>query len=99
MLILAIIVSGMVVGWIAQFLMGRNSSEIDWRIAFLAGIGGSFVGGLLASLIAGDGLALKPSGIIGSIVGAVIITAAWQQYNKKQLEAALAAADKKPWDK
>jgi uncharacterized membrane protein YeaQ/YmgE (transglycosylase-associated protein family) len=99
MLILAIIVSGMVVGWIAQFLMGRNSSEIDWRIAFLAGIGGSFVGGLLASLIAGDGLALKPSGIIGSIVGAVIITAAWQQYNKKRLEAALAAADKKPWDK
>ncbi|MGK0276104.1 MAG: putative membrane protein YeaQ/YmgE (transglycosylase-associated protein family) [Ilumatobacter sp.] len=99
MLILAIIVGGMTVGWIAQFLMGRNSSEVDWRIAFLAGIGGSFVGGLLASLIAGDGLALKPSGIIGSIVGAVIITAAWQQYNKKQLEAALAAADKKPWDK
>jgi uncharacterized membrane protein YeaQ/YmgE (transglycosylase-associated protein family) len=99
MLILAIIVGGMTVGWIAQFLMGRNSSEVDWRIAFLAGIGGSFVGGLLASLIAGDGLALKPSGIIGSIVGAVIITAAWQQYNKKRLEAALAAADKKPWDK
>jgi uncharacterized membrane protein YeaQ/YmgE (transglycosylase-associated protein family) len=99
MLILAIIVSGMVVGWIAQFLMGRNSSEIDWRIAFLAGIGGSFVGGLLASLIAGDGLALKPSGIIGSIVGAVIITGPGHQYNKKRLEAALAAADKKPWDK
>jgi uncharacterized membrane protein YeaQ/YmgE (transglycosylase-associated protein family) len=99
MLILAIIVGGMVVGWIAQFLMGRNSSEIDWRIAFLAGIGGSFVGGLLASLIAGDGLALKPSGIIGSIVGAVVITMAWQLYNKKQLEAALSAADKKPWDK
>ena len=99
MLILAIIAGGMVVGWIAQFLMGRNSSEIDWRIAFLAGIGGSFVGGLLASLLSGDGLALKPSGIIGSIFGAVVLTAAWQLYNKKRLQAALAAADKKPWDK
>jgi uncharacterized membrane protein YeaQ/YmgE (transglycosylase-associated protein family) len=99
MLILAIIVAGMAVGWIAQFLLGRNSREIDWRIAFLAGIGGSFVGGLLASLIAGDGLALRPSGMIGSIVGAVVITLTWQQVNKKRLEAALAAANKKPWDK
>jgi uncharacterized membrane protein YeaQ/YmgE (transglycosylase-associated protein family) len=99
MLILAIIVGGMIVGYLAQFLMGRTSREIDWRIAFLAGIGGSFIGGLLASLIAGDGLALKPSGFIGSIVGAVIVPFAWQQYNKKKLEAILAAADKKPWDK
>lgn len=99
MLILAIIAGGMIVGWIAQFLMGRNSREIDWRVAFLAGIGGSFVGGLLASLIAGDGLALRPSGLIGSIVGAVVITWIWQLVNKRQLEAALAAANKKPWDK
>jgi hypothetical protein len=37
--------------------------------------------------------------MIGSIVGAVVITLTWQQVNKKRLEAALAAADKKPWDK
>jgi hypothetical protein len=30
---------------------------------------------LLISLIAGDGLDLRPSGIIGSLVGAVIVTA------------------------
>ena len=35
-------------------------------LALVAGLGGSFVGGLLASLLAGDGLAFKPSGIIGS---------------------------------
>ena len=95
MLILAIIVAGMAVGWIAQFLLGRNSREIDWRIAFLAGIGGSFVGGLLASLIAGDGLALRPSGMIGSIVGAVVITLTWQQVNKKRLEAAACGGQQK----
>jgi uncharacterized membrane protein YeaQ/YmgE (transglycosylase-associated protein family) len=35
------------------------------------------VGGLLASLIAGDGLRFRPSGLIGSILGAVIVTAVW----------------------
>lgn len=99
MLILAIIIGGMAVGWIAQFLMGRNSRQVDWTMAFIAGIGGSFVGGLLASLIAGDGLALKLSGLIGSIVGAIIITVVWQQVNKKRRADARAAADKKPWDK
>jgi uncharacterized membrane protein YeaQ/YmgE (transglycosylase-associated protein family) len=99
MLILVMIVCGMIVGWFAQFLLGHKAGETDWRVAFLAGIGGSFVGGLLASLFAGDGLALKPSGLIGSIVGALIITMAWHLYNKKRLESALAAADEKPWDK
>ena len=42
-------------------------------LALFAGLAGSFVGGLLISLLSGDGLDLKASGIIGSIVGAVII--------------------------
>ncbi len=99
MLILAIVIGGMFVGWFAQFLTGRTVPQVDWTMAFIAGIGGSFVGGLLASLLAGDGLALKPSGIIGSIVGAIIITAVWQQINKKNRADARADADKKPWDK
>jgi uncharacterized membrane protein YeaQ/YmgE (transglycosylase-associated protein family) len=33
---------------------------------------------LLISLVSGDGLALRPSGIIGSILGAVLLLAAWQ---------------------
>jgi uncharacterized membrane protein YeaQ/YmgE (transglycosylase-associated protein family) len=41
-------------------------------------LAGSFVGGLLISLLSGDGLALRPSGIIGSILGAVVLLAAWQ---------------------
>src|SRR4051794_17783618 len=44
-------------------------------MAIIAGIAGSFLGGLLASLIAGDGLKLRPSGFIGSIAGAVITPA------------------------
>jgi uncharacterized membrane protein YeaQ/YmgE (transglycosylase-associated protein family) len=74
-LILAIIIGGMFVGWLAQLILGRTSRTTDWGLALIAGIGGSFVGGLLASLIAGDGLDLQPSGIIGSLVGALIVTA------------------------
>ncbi len=75
MLILAIIVGGMLVGWLAQLLLGKRSTNTDWALALVAGIGGSFVGGLIASLLAGDGLDLRPSGLIGSLVGALIVTA------------------------
>lgn len=79
MLILALIVFGMFAGWIAQLALGRGGQrQVDWALALVAGLIGSFVGGLLASLLAGDGLALRPSGLVGSIVGAVVVTALWQ---------------------
>lgn len=77
MLILGLILFGMVIGAAAQLLLGRGRKGIDWGMAVMAGIVGSFVGGLLASLLAGDGLAFRPSGVIGSLVGAVIVTAIW----------------------
>ena len=78
MLILGIIGFGVLVGAAAQFILGRRGRGIDWGMALGAGLIGSFVGGLIVSLIAGDGLAFKPSGIIGSIVGAVIVTSIWR---------------------
>jgi len=78
MLIIGIILFGMLVGAAAQLILGRGGKGIDWTMAFVAGLVGSFVGGLLASLVAGDGLELRPSGIIGSVVGAVIVTVVWR---------------------
>jgi uncharacterized membrane protein YeaQ/YmgE (transglycosylase-associated protein family) len=75
MLILAMIVLGMAAGWVAQLLLRGRGRQIDWTLAFVTGIAGSFVGGLVASLGAGDGLAIRPSGLIGSILGAVIVLA------------------------
>jgi uncharacterized membrane protein YeaQ/YmgE (transglycosylase-associated protein family) len=77
MLIIAILLFGMLVGAAAQLILGKAKGGINWPMAFATGIAGSFVGGLLSSLLAGDGLELRPSGIIGSIVGAVIVTAGW----------------------
>ncbi len=79
MLIIGILVFGMGAGALAQLLLGQRGSQIDWSMALIAGLVGSFVGGLIVSLIAGDGLSLRPSGIIGSILGAVIVSAIWQK--------------------
>jgi uncharacterized membrane protein YeaQ/YmgE (transglycosylase-associated protein family) len=76
-LILALLAIALAAGWIAQLIVGRSHGRTDWTQALVAGFIGSFVGGLLASLIAGDGLDFRPSGLIGSIVGAVIVTAVW----------------------
>jgi uncharacterized membrane protein YeaQ/YmgE (transglycosylase-associated protein family) len=98
MLILALIVAGMAVGWIAQLILGRSSTQIDWTMALIAGVVGSFVGGLLFSLLSGDGIDIAPSGLIGSLIGALIVTAAWQAIAKKQ-RADARTEDKKPWEK
>jgi uncharacterized membrane protein YeaQ/YmgE (transglycosylase-associated protein family) len=71
MLILAFIVLGLAAGWVAHLLVGHG--EANWTQLFAVGIAGSFVGGLAASLVFGDGLALRPSGLIGSILGATLV--------------------------
>ncbi len=67
MLIIGLVLFGMLVGAAAQLLLGRSRKGIDWSLAFISGLAGSFVGGLLSSLLAGDGLELRPSGLIGSL--------------------------------
>jgi uncharacterized membrane protein YeaQ/YmgE (transglycosylase-associated protein family) len=73
----------MMIGALAQWILGHPGHRTNWTMAFIAGFGGSFVGGLIFSLLAGDGLALRPSGIIGSILGALIVTATWQYVDKR----------------
>jgi len=79
------------VGALAQLIVGREGPRVDWTMAFVAGFAGSLVGGLIFSLIAGDGIDLHLSGILGSLIGAIIITAVWQWYRRKQRAEALAA--------
>ena len=77
MILLFLLLWGMFAGWIAHLLIARNQ-PINWAELLVVGLAGSFVGGLLVSLVSGDGLALRPSGIIGSILGAVLLLAAWR---------------------
>ena len=83
MLIIAVILFGALVGAAAQLILGRSRKRIDWAKAFVAGLAGSFVGGLIISLLAGDGLELRPSGLLGSLAGAIIVTATWQWWDRR----------------
>jgi uncharacterized membrane protein YeaQ/YmgE (transglycosylase-associated protein family) len=98
MLILAIILFGMIVGAGAQLILGREHGRIDWTKAIVAGLLGSFIGGLLISLLSGDVLSLRPSGIIGSLVGALIITAGWRWWEGRNKPTAAERAARRSGD-
>ncbi len=70
--IIGMIIIGLIAGFQARAIVpGDDSMGIVPTVVL--GIVGSFVGGLLASLLfQGDGDFLQPSGLIGSIIGAII---------------------------
>ena len=86
MLILFLLVFGLLAGWLAQLVLGRRDSR-NYAEDLVVGLAGSFVGGLLISLLAGDGLAIRPSGLIGSIVGAIILLAAKDAMDRRRRPA------------
>ena len=98
MLILGIILFGMIIGAGAQLILGRSHGKVDWTMAIVAGLLGSFVGGLLISLLSGDGIDLKASGIIGSLAGAIIVTAAWRWWDARNKPTAADRAAKRSGD-
>lgn len=71
--LLAFIVFGLVVGLVARALMpGKQSMGLI--ATTMLGMAGSFVGGLVGSLIYGGRIfELHTAGIIGSILGAVLV--------------------------
>jgi uncharacterized membrane protein YeaQ/YmgE (transglycosylase-associated protein family) len=83
-LLLAIVGLGLFAGAVAQLVLGTGVYDINWAEAIVAGLVGSFVGGLLASIVAGDGIQLRPSGIIGSIIGAIVVSAIYGWYRSRR---------------
>jgi uncharacterized membrane protein YeaQ/YmgE (transglycosylase-associated protein family) len=80
-LIVSIIVVGLIAGALARLVIpGKQSMSIVMTIVL--GIVGSFVGGFLGYLIfhadAAHGF-LQPSGIIGSVIGAVVVLLIWSR--------------------
>ena len=83
LIIFGVILFGMIAGGIAQLILGVSKvSTMDWSLAFFSGIIGSFVGGLLHGLITQHRFVIEPSGLIFSVIGAIIVTALWTWFKK-----------------
>jgi uncharacterized membrane protein YeaQ/YmgE (transglycosylase-associated protein family) len=71
--VIAFILFGLIIGLIARAIMpGRQSMGLV--ATSLLGMAGSFVGGLIGSVIyGGPVLAFHSAGVIGSIIGALLV--------------------------
>jgi uncharacterized membrane protein YeaQ/YmgE (transglycosylase-associated protein family) len=84
--IVYLVIIGFIAGFIARALVpGRDPMSVGGTI--LLGMVGSFIGGFLGYVLthhdAGDG-AIQASGIIGSIVGAVIALLVYRAANGRR---------------
>lgn len=73
--LLAFIILGALVGWIAARLMGRDTGIL---MSIIIGIVGSFIGGYVSQLFTGSDqsfLAFSMMGLFWSFIGAVILVA------------------------
>jgi uncharacterized membrane protein YeaQ/YmgE (transglycosylase-associated protein family) len=78
-LIVSILVIGLVAGALARLIVpGKQNLSVPATIAL--GVVGSFVGGFLGFLLFHKDSAqgfFQPSGIIGSVIGAVVVLVIW----------------------
>ena len=72
---------GIIVGAIARFIM-PGAEHIGLILTGVLGIAGSFVGGFIARLFSkpADGALLHPAGLVLSVIGALILLYAWNQF-------------------
>jgi uncharacterized membrane protein YeaQ/YmgE (transglycosylase-associated protein family) len=82
--IIGMLIIGIFAGFLARlFVPGRD--PMGFWMTVLLGIVGSFVGGFLGYVIFGHDLeegAFQASGIVGSIIGAVIVLLLWRAFTR-----------------
>ena len=82
-----LLVVGIVAGFLARLLVPGRDPMGFWATVLL-GIIGSFVGGFLGYVLFGKDLdegAIQASGIIGSIIGAVVVLLIYRAFNRRRM--------------
>lgn len=77
------IIIGLIAGYIARAVV-PGPDPMGLVGTLILGIVGSFVGGFLWNLLFGGGDLLATSGLIGSIVGAIIALLVYRQINARR---------------
>jgi uncharacterized membrane protein YeaQ/YmgE (transglycosylase-associated protein family) len=72
MSLLVFLVFGFIVGLIARALL-PGTQKMGFVRTTLIGVAGSFIGGLIGNIIAGNALRLQSAGWIGSVIGAIVL--------------------------
>jgi uncharacterized membrane protein YeaQ/YmgE (transglycosylase-associated protein family) len=75
--IIVFLIVGLIAGFIARALV-PGPDPMGWLGTMILGIVGSFVGGTLAALVFGGNLDLSASGLVGSVIGAIIVLVIWR---------------------
>ncbi len=86
MSILAWIVLGLIAGFIARMLV-PGPDPMGWLGTMVLGIIGSFVGGTLAAVVFGGTLEVSATGLVGSIIGAIIVLLIWRAMGGRRVVA------------
>jgi uncharacterized membrane protein YeaQ/YmgE (transglycosylase-associated protein family) len=77
--IIGMLVVGLITGALARFFL-PGKDPMGLLMTSLLGIAGSFLGGLIGSLIwqPKDGNYLQPAGLVLSVIGAILLLLLWR---------------------
>jgi len=75
--LIVFLIVGLIAGFIARALV-PGPDPMGWLGTMILGIVGSFVGGTLAALLFGGTLDVSPTGLIGSVIGAIVVLLVWR---------------------
>ena len=85
--IIAMLIIGVIAGYLARLLV-PGPDPMSVAATIVLGVIGSFVGGFLGALLFGKDLDdegwFQVSGIIGSILGAILVLLIWRAINKRR---------------
>ncbi len=84
--LLAFLLIGLIAGFIARMLV-PGPDPMGWLGTMVLGIIGSFVGGTLAALVFGGTLEVSATGLMGSIIGAIIVLLIWRAMGGRRVVA------------
>lgn len=83
--LLTFILVGLIAGFVARAVVpGRD--PMGFLATLILGLVGSFIGGFLGYVIFGKDLddgAFQPSGLVGSIIGAIIALLIWRAIDRR----------------